>query len=99
MSVGMEEEDIRLMEKMKSALSNCRFQLTKWISNRRTMFECVPEEERFQVTRLQPLGEKVDKRVLSVYWDLSSDDFRIEINVPEKPFTKLGILSMSHSIF
>ena len=95
----MEEEAVRLMEKMKSALSNCGFQLTKWTSNRRTVVECVPEEEHSQVTRLQSLGEKVDERVLGVHWDLSSDDFRIQVNIPEKPFTKRGILSMSHFIF
>ena len=98
-SVATEEEAIRLMEKMRSALLNCGFQLTKWTSNRRRVVECVPEEERSQVARLQSLGEKVDERVLGVHWDLSSDDFRIQVNIPEKPFTKRGILSMSHSIF
>ena len=87
------------MKKMKRALSNCGYQLTKWTSNMRTVVECVLEEERSQVARLQSLGDKVYKSVLSVPWDLLSDDFRIQVNIPKKPFTKRGFLSMSYSIF
>ena len=34
-----------------------------------------------------------------MHWDLAADEFRIQVNIPEKPLTKRGILSMSHPIF
>ena len=99
MLVATEEEAVDLMREMKATLYRCGFNLTKWTSNKRVVVDRVPVEDRSKVSKLQTLGETVGERVLGVHWDLTSDEFQIKVNIPDKPFTRRGILSMSHSMF
>ena len=98
-SVSTTQEAIDLISQMRSVLSKCGFNLTKWTSNKRQVIDSVPEEHQSRIVRLHSLEGDVSERVLGVHWDLAADEFRIQVNISEKPLTKRGILSMSHSIF
>ena len=39
------------------------------------------------------------EKVLGVLWDIEDDEFRFIVDIPEKPLTKRGILSMIHSLY
>ena len=39
------------------------------------------------------------ERVLGVQWEVSSDQLCVKINIPNKPYTRRGILGTTHSVF
>ena len=97
-STGSVEEAKRLTKELRTILSKFGFKLTKWNSNSEDALCCVPEDERCKSKAL-PSASAVDQRVLGVHWDVQADEFGIRIDIPNKPVTRRGILSMSHSLF
>ena len=59
----------------------------------------IPEEHRAKVSKELPFGDDTGSKVLGVYWEVSSDTFRMKVNYPDKPYTRRGILSMVHALF
>ena len=39
------------------------------------------------------------ERVMGLQWEVSSDQLCVRINKPNKPYTRRGILAMTHSVF
>ena len=76
-SVATEEEAINLMGNLRSALSECGFNRTKWTSNCENVLDSVPEENRSKLAKLRSLDGPVAERVLGVHWDLKEDQFRV----------------------
>ncbi|KAI0241411.1 hypothetical protein LSAT2_027953, partial [Lamellibrachia satsuma] len=100
-SVRTEDEAIELIRDLSGACAKGGFRLTKWISNKRTVLNSVPEDERakevkdldFDHTDL-PLG-----RALGIQWCVETDTFRFEITMKERPLTRRGILSAVSSTY
>ena len=77
-SVRTEDEAIELIRDLSGACDKGGFCLTKWISNKRTVLNSVPEDERAkEVKDLDfdhadlPLG-----RALGIQWCVETDTFR-----------------------
>ena len=98
-SVATENEAIETVADMRRILSCGGFNLTKWLSNNESVMSTVPEEHRAKVAKELPFGDDTGSKVLGVYWEVSSDMFRMKVNIPDKPYTRRGILSMVHSLF
>ena len=96
---SVEEGKAVMVEEMRRVLSSCGFHLTKWLSNKEEVLHSVPEEDRLSAQSSLRLKGNIEERVLGVCWNVSSDQFQIKVNIPEKPCTKRGISSMSHSLF
>ena len=98
-SVRTEDEAIELIRDLSGACNKGGFRLTKWISNKRTVLNSVPEDERanevkdldFDHTNL-PLG-----RALGIQWCVETDTFRFTMK--ERPLIRRGILSAVSSIY
>ena len=65
----------------KATLSNCGFNLTKWILDNQTVVDSGLVEDCFKVSNLQAFGDAVDERVLGLHWDLTFDELQIKANI------------------
>ena len=100
-SVRTEDEAIELIRDLTGTCDKGGFRLTKGISNKRTVLNSVPEDERanevkdldFDYTDL-PLG-----RALGIQWCVETDTFRFEITIKERPLTRRSILSAVSSTY
>ena len=99
LSVNSVKEDAVMVDEMRRVLSFCGFHLTKWLSNKEEVQRSVSEKDSLTAQSSLKLTNNVEKQVLGVCWNVSSDQFQLKVNVPEKPRTKRGISSMSHSLF
>lgn len=63
--------------------------------------ETFPTEDRSKDVR--DLDLRCDSlpalRSLGVFWDLETDAFTFEVSLPEKPFTRGGVLSIVNSVY
>ena len=77
------------------------FRLTKFMCNRRSVLESIPEEERSKDVKTLDLNydELPIERALGVQWCVESDTFRFRITNKDKPLTRIGILSIVSSIY
>ena len=98
-SVSSEEEAVRVIAELRQVLSGCGFNLTKWISNSETVLATIPSENRAEGAKLLSLEGSCKERVLGVQWEVASDCLCVKIAIPNKPYTRRGILAMTHSVF
>ena len=77
------------------------FRLTKFICNRRSVLESIPDEERSKDVKTLDLNydELPIERALGVQWCVESDTFRFRITNKDEPLTGRGILSIVSSIY
>ena len=98
-SASSEEEAIDLIQDLIRILGDGGFHLTKWMSSNEKVMASVPEKDRAKALVYASLGSDASERVLGVEWNVSSDQFRIKVDIPEKPATRRGTLSTTHSLF
>ena len=98
-STSTVEEGVSLIRSISHILEKAGFHLTKWMSNNEEILSAVPEKDRAKSFVAASLGSIASERVLGVEWNASSDEFQIKVNIPQKPATRRGILSMTHSLF
>ena len=82
-----------------SATANLK--LHKFIFNSVEVMEAFPAEDRgkgVQDLNLQHNSLNA-QRFLGVYWNLEEDTFTFKVCLPEKPFTRRGVLSIVNSIY
>ena len=98
-SLDNESEAISFIEQLSSVLRKGGFRLTKWMCNRVGILHSIPESER------APSVKEIDyemlpvERTLGLYWDTQKDKFLYQVNIPERPITRRGILSSVSSIY
>ena len=73
------------------------FRLTKFICNRQSVLQSIPEEERSK--DVQTLDLNYDELPIGVQWCVESDTFRFRITNKDKPLTRRVILSIVSSIY
>lgn len=100
-SVATEAEAVQLVKDLTSLCNKGGFELTKWISNSRTVIASIPEDQRAKEIRTLDLDEDhlPTERALGLEWCVNSDRFQFNIAINPKPYTRRGILSVSSSIF
>ena len=98
-SVSSVEDAVQMIAELRLALAECGFNLTKWVSNSDAALASVPVECRAEGAKLLDLEGSLKEKVLGVQWEVVSDELCVKIKIPSKPFTRRGILSMSHSVF
>lgn len=100
-SVQTEEEAVTLYRELVALCERGGFCLTKWLSNRPRVLECIPETNRAKgVIKLDFEQPSLPvERVLGVEWCIQSDMFKFKIVLKERPLTRRGILSTVSSIY
>ena len=63
------------------------------------MLNEIPKENRSEKAQQHLLGYSTEDRVLGIQWKVNLDHFTFNVKLPEKPFTRRGILSTVASLF
>ncbi|XP_067021942.1 uncharacterized protein [Acropora muricata] len=89
------------IEGLRQVCAKGGFRLTKFICNRRSVLESIPEEERSKDVKTLDLNydDLPIEHALGVQWCVESDTFRFRITIKDKPLTRRGILSIVSSIY
>ena len=92
---------IKLVKGAQATLATAKLRLHKVVSNSVEVMEAFPTEDRGKDVR--DLDLRCDSlpalRSLGVFWDLETDTFTFEVSLPEKPFTRRGVLSIVNSVY
>ena len=92
------EEAITARKELKELLARRGFNLTKWNSNNTKVLDAIPYAERSKKAQHLLDGSSND-RVLGVQWRVKEDKFTFDVNLPQKPCTRRGILSTIASLY
>ena len=77
-----------------------RFNLKKFVSNRKKVLDSIPETFRRNGVKDKDLGCKLpDEQVLGILWNVEADTLGFKIAIKEKPLTRRGMLSTLSSIY
>ena len=57
----------------------------------------LPDCDRAKVENLVDLGDRSIQRALGVAWDTDNDSLAIKVDLPDKPLTRRGLLSITNS--
>ncbi|XP_066500465.1 uncharacterized protein [Hoplias malabaricus] len=100
-SVATEEEAVNLKKELTNLCARGGFHLTKWVSNSRALLCSIPVDERAAEVKDLDLqhDELPVERALGMQWCTSSDSFKFKIQLPDKPCTRRGILSVVSSVY
>ena len=98
-SVDDVDAAIRLVKELDLLLKSGGFNLSKYVSNCRSLLSEICESD------LSPTIVNLDfdrlpvNKTLGVFWNTDSDNFEIKVSLKQKPATRRGILSMTSQIF
>lgn len=95
------KEAIELIKSTQASLATANIRLHKVVSNCPEVMEALPVEDRDKDVRDLDLRQDVlpVQRSLDVYWALTNDTFTFKVSLPEKPFTRRGVLSVVNSVY
>ena len=92
------QSGIKILCNTMALLKNYNVRLHKIMSNDEGLLNHFPESERAQGSS-RPLDETSLQRVLGTSWNTKEDTLSLDVEVPNRPFTKRGILSCIGSIY
>ena len=100
-SLPTAKQAIDLVRKAQETLATANLRLHKVVSNSVEVMEAFPTEDRAKDVRDLDLRHDSlpAQRSLGVYWDLETDAFTFKVSVPDKPFTRRGVLSIVNSVY
>lgn len=100
-SLPTAEEAVQLVTSAQSMLATANLRLHKVVSNSVEVMEAFPNEDRGKDVRDLDLRKDSlpAQRSLGVYWDLENDTFTFKVSLPDKPYTRRGVLSIINSIY
>ena len=93
------EAAIQILKDARGLLSSFNIRLHKINSNSSEVLAAFPPSERCEDVKIIDFDNVYIQRTLGLSWDVKSDNFVLTVNLPEKPFTKRGILSVVNSLF
>ena len=94
-------EAIALIKAAQETLATANIRLHKVTSNSVEVMEALPPDDRAKDVRDLDLRKEIlpSQRSLGVQWDLQEDQFTFDVTIPNKPFTRRGVLSVVNSIY
>ncbi|RXN35870.1 hypothetical protein ROHU_003454 [Labeo rohita] len=100
-SFSSADEAIDILCRAQKMLAQCNIRLHKISSNCPIITSAFPSEDLATDMQGLDLGQTTPpmQRSLGLGWDLSTDLFKFQVSVNEKPFTKRGVLSVINSVY
>ena len=100
-SVPTTERACEIIDGLTDACSKRGFHLTKFCANKIEVLNQIPSEERSKECKSKTLEYDglPKERTLGIEWSLERDAFSFTIQLPDKPMTRRGILSLVCTIF
>ncbi len=100
-SKGSAQSAIDLISQTKKMCALGGFNLTKFVSNDRTVIESVPDKDRSK--NIKNLNLELDslpvERALGMSWSIENDTLNFRITLKDLPLTRRGILATVSSIY
>ena len=94
------KQAIALVTATQAMLRTANLRLHKIVSNAIEVMEAFPVEDKGKGVRdLDLRCNSTPQRSLGVFWDLKNDNFTFQVTLPDKPFTRRGVLSTVNSIY
>ena len=92
---------ISLIRRTREALAKKKLRFHKIVSNSKDVMNQLPEESKAKDLQQLDLDQDIlpTQRSLGVHWSLEQDAFTFIVDLPEKPFSRRGVLSIASSIF
>ena len=88
-----------ILTKARELLSQYNIRLHKIICNTREVLEAFPQSEcSINLAELDIQHSEV-QRTLGVAWDTIEDVFVMRVRIPDRPFTKRGVISVINTIY
>ena len=98
-STSSSKEAVSALQGAVNILKPYGIRLHKILSNSDEVMSCFPESELAEGAHPIVTGEAQVHATLGVQWDRVSDEFYFMVNIPDKPFTKRGMLSINQSLY
>ena len=100
-SVATVKGAVFLSSELRALTQRGGFRLTQWVSNSREVLNHIPEPERAKNLKEVDLDyeELPSEKDLGVLWAVESDSLGCHVSVPDKAFTRRGILSLVSSVY
>ena len=92
------EDAIAILNETKIALARFNIKLHKIMCNEPSVLQKFPKEDTVQATTFDIDSDSIH-RTLGVAWDIVRDEFTVKVDLPDRPFTKRGILAVIASIY
>ena len=95
------EEVVTIIRNTQATLASTNLRLHKVVTNSVSVMKAFLTEELAKDIRSLDLSQDnlLAQRLLSVFWNLETDSFTYKVSVPDKPFTRRGVLSVVNSIY
>lgn len=100
-SFSTEEKAIQVLQQAQRALASSNLRLHKVISNRPTVLEAFPPEDRAKnIGNLDLCAQDSPvQRSLGLLWNVNTDTFTFKVDNEQKAFTRRGVLSTVNSLY
>ena len=95
------EKAISTIQGARNLLSKYGIRLHKIVSSEPKVMEAFPESERanVKVVDFDRIDEYAMSKTLGVSWDITGDNFIINVNIPQREFSRRGCLSVNNSVY
>ena len=100
-SADTPEDALKVLSAAKTVLSKFNIKLHKILSNSKEVVNSFPNSDRADEMK----GDEFDflsaslNKTLGVAWNYVTDQFSIKVEIPDRPFTKRGVVSVLNSIY
>ena len=98
-SAATEGEATDVLRDAVATLKIYNTRLHKIMSNSKTVLSAFPDSERAEAFLHLDADKFPVQKTLGVVWDAQEDCFIIDVKLPDRPFTKRGILAILHTIY
>ncbi len=95
------DETLHLVTNTRDMLRTANLRLHKITSNSSKVMKLLPQQDKVEnLCDLDPSRDPLpQQRSLGVVWNLEKDAFTFQVLLPEKPFTRRGVLAVVNSIY
>ena len=93
------EEAIKILQDARSILSRFNIRLHKVVATRKEVLDALPNTELATGIDCIDLSKSSLQGALGITWKISSDTFSLRCQVPQREFTKRGVLSINGSLY
>ena len=94
-------ETLALVKNTQKMLGTANLRLHKIASNSVEVMKALPNDDRVENLRDLDLqqGPLPSQRSLGIMWDVEKDAFTFQISLPEKPYSRRGVLAVVNTIY
>ena len=92
------QKAVEILSETRKVLQSFNIRLHKICSNSPIVTNSFPASERMETSSIT-LADPTTQHTLGIEWNTKSDNFVVRTNVPDRPFTKRGVLATCNSTF